>query len=107
MGAIGRLLQTGAVVTLHTGQPLSAGDAIATTPTLIGSSLIETGNEATNGRRVEMEATRSGIVRYAALWIDGQLESTGMLDRSESVEAGQVVYFPAGALRLRRMPWRS
>ncbi len=107
MGSIGRLVQTGAVVTLHTGQPLSPSDAVATTPTLLGAGLVESGNEATNSGRVEMEAMSTGIVRYAALWIDGQLESTAQLDRSEDVQVGQTVYFAAGALRLRRMPWRS
>lgn len=107
MGMIRRMAQPGVVVTLHAARPGSPNNALVKSERLSLTSFSEGSDFLVNRERIDMNVVSVGTIRYAAAWIENQLEGIGKLEKTERITASDLVYFPRGDLRLKREERRS
>lgn len=99
MGIVGRIIQTGVVVTLHSGPGISG--VLARSETLPASMFSEGQRHVVNQQRINTRATGTGRAQYVGIWIDGHMEGQGKINRRIQVAPGDEHFFPRGVLRVR------
>lgn len=99
MGIVGRIVQPGVVVTLHTAPGMSG--ELARSERLAGAILSEGNRYVTNLSRITLQANADGQARYFGVWIEGYLEATGKLSKVLVIARDSEPFFLPGQLRLR------
>lgn len=103
MGIVGRIIQPGVTVSLHSTPPKSRGhNELGRSREMPGPAFSERDRYAVNLVRLDVPIDRQGTARYVAVWIEGELEGVGRLEYPVPVEPRDIPHFPRGQFRMVR-----
>lgn len=101
MGIVGRIIQPGVTVSLHSALPKTRGHVeLGRSRETPGAAFSERGRTAVNLVQMPVFIERQGTARYVAIWIEEELEGVGKLLFPVPVEPEDQVYFPRGQFRM-------
>lgn len=103
MGIVGRIIQPGVTVSLHSTIPKARGQGeLGRSRELPSAAFSERGRYAVNLVQLDVPCDRRGTARYVAVWIEGELEGVGELEYPLPVEPRDIAHFPRGKFRMVR-----